>query len=239
MPPFEDRLALARQTMVALVDSAELPPKLGVHPRQPASLTSAMPALLRGSDSAGATDLLGIKWVTVFPGNGALGLPQIHATVVLNDPITGIPIAILDGGAITAQRTAAVSGVALQEWWPKLDRPAAVTVVGAGVQGASHVGVLVHVAPGALLTIADRQADRAEDLAAHAGDTGVFGEVISTTEVAEAVGDADVVLTMISFGSKRQTVPCVGFQPRNADRLSRLRHVRAGRSRGDVAHLSN
>ena len=48
MPPVRERLDLARRTMIALVADAELPPKLGVHPRPKASHTAAMPALLRG-----------------------------------------------------------------------------------------------------------------------------------------------------------------------------------------------
>ena len=50
---------------------------------------------------------------------GTRALPAVHALVVLNDATTGEPLAILDGAPITAQRTAAVSGVALREWWPQ------------------------------------------------------------------------------------------------------------------------
>ena len=115
MPPVEERLELAERTMTALVADAELPPKIGVHPRPAGSFAHAMPAALR--DPAGA-DLLGIKWVAGFPENRATGLPAIHAVVILNDPTTGVPRAILDGGPITAQRTAAVSGVALRRFAP-------------------------------------------------------------------------------------------------------------------------
>ncbi len=78
-----------------------------------------MPALLRGSNGDGSDDLLGIKWVTNFPTNREMGLPAIHATVLLTDALTGEPRAVLDGAPITAERTAAVSGVALREWWPR------------------------------------------------------------------------------------------------------------------------
>ena len=40
--------------------------------------------------------------MTAFPGNRDRGLPAIHATVLLNDASTGVPLAILDGGPITA-----------------------------------------------------------------------------------------------------------------------------------------
>src|SRR6478672_13098378 len=115
MPDIDERLALAEQTMTALVADAELPPKIGVHPRPDGSFAHAMPASLRpaGPGSSVADDLLGIKWVTGFAGNRSVGMPAIHALIVLSDPATGVPQAILDGGAITAERTAAVSGVAI------------------------------------------------------------------------------------------------------------------------------
>lgn len=211
MPPVEERLELARRTMIALVADAELPPKLGVHPRQAESHSAAMPALLRGAPSSGEDDLLGVKWVTAFADNRALGIPAIHATVILNDATTGVPLAILDGGPITAERTAAVSGVALREWWPDVARPGSVALLGAGVQGASHLDVLAHVAPGTTLTIVDNNGDRAEELATRARATGQFASVAAATDIEPAVAGADVVMTMVSFGPRRQTVAPAAF----------------------------
>jgi ornithine cyclodeaminase/alanine dehydrogenase-like protein (mu-crystallin family) len=208
MPPVTERLELARRTLTALVADAELPPKFGVHPRPAASHTAAMPALLRGSDPGGAADLLGMKWVTAFPSNRARGLDAIHATVVLNDPVTGAPRAVLDGGPITAERTAAVSGVALREWCPReLDGEVSIAMLGAGVQGASHVAVLAEVARGGTLTVCARHLDRAEQLAATARATGAFTRVHATTDMHAASSGADVLLTMVSFGDEHQVLP--------------------------------
>jgi ornithine cyclodeaminase/alanine dehydrogenase-like protein (mu-crystallin family) len=212
MPPVDERIELARRTMIALVADADLPPKLGVHPRQPASLAHAMPALLRGSSAGGEDDLLGLKWVTAFPENSALGIPAVNATVLLNDATTGVPMAIMDGGPITAQRTAAVSGVALRQWWPSLAGTVSLTLVGAGVQGESHLEVLADVAQGCVLTIADRNVERAEALARRALATGSFSDVQASSGIDGAVAAADVVLTMISFGHPRQTVPSAAFE---------------------------
>ena len=41
---------------------------------------------------------LGAKWVTLFPGNRALGLPVTNGLVVLSDPRTGLPEAVMDAG---------------------------------------------------------------------------------------------------------------------------------------------
>src|SRR6476620_5775156 len=96
MPPLEDRLRLAERTLTALADgSAELPPKIGVHPRPDGSFAHAMPAHLRDPDRSGAGDLLGIKWIAGFPDNRATGMAAIHGLVLLTDPTTGAPIAIL------------------------------------------------------------------------------------------------------------------------------------------------
>jgi len=197
MPPVGERLELAERTMTALVKDAELPPKIGVHPRPAGSFAHAMPAAMR--DPAGV-DLLGIKWVAGFPENRAAGLPAIHAIVILSDPTTGVPRAILDGGPITAQRTAAVSGVALSKFGPEgLGRAPRAAIVGAGVQGHSHLEVLGHVLPGVELAIHDRHPDRAGALADAARATpGIAAAEVAATP-RDAASNADVVITAASF----------------------------------------
>jgi ornithine cyclodeaminase/alanine dehydrogenase-like protein (mu-crystallin family) len=210
MPPVAERLELAERTMSALVADAELPPKIAVHPRPQGSFAHAMPAALRpaGGDAGTDSDLLGIKWVTGFPENRAKGLPAIHAVVVLTDPGTGEPRAILDGGPITAQRTAAVSGVAIARFGPLAaalagaeDRTPRVTIVGAGVQGRSHIEVIGHTLRGAALTVVDRHEDRAEMLAEAARRTAGIGgaEIVPSERMRDATRAADVVITAVSF----------------------------------------
>jgi ornithine cyclodeaminase/alanine dehydrogenase-like protein (mu-crystallin family) len=207
MPPIEERLALARTTLVALVADADLPPKIAVHPRPDGSFAHAMPAHLRGKDAEGGDDLLGIKWVLGFGGNRALGLPAINATVVLNDARTGLPIAIIDGGPITARRTAAVSGVAIRQWAvPLPDRPTHVAIIGAGVQGHSHVEILGHVLAGCSLVVFDQSPDAATRLAQAAEATSGINHVTVAADARGATSDADVVITVASFGPVRQVM---------------------------------
>lgn len=212
LPDVPGRLALARRAMLALVADAEMPPKLGVHPRSAESFAHAMPAFVRGAAADGSEDLLGIKWVTGFPANRQAGLPAIHASVILSDPRTGRASAVLDGGPITAHRTAAVSGVAIETWRPATDPSTLrIALVGAGVQARSHLPVLGHLLPGAQLVVTDRHAERAEEVAAEARHSGWFSGASVETDREHAVTGADVVVSMVSFGQDRQGIPARAF----------------------------
>ena len=207
MPGIDERLELAERTMTALVADAELPPKIGIHPRPSASFAHAMPAFLRGRDPDGGEDAIGMKWVAGFPTNNALELPAINAVVVINDAATGLPVGLLDGGPITALRTAAVSGVAIRRFAPEVEgRPPRAALIGAGTQGHSHVAVLGRVLPGAALTLFDRHPDRAAALAQAAGATDGIGSVSVAPGSREAIEGADVIVTAASFGPVRQVM---------------------------------
>ncbi len=211
MPGIEERLRLAERTMVALDRAAELPPKIGVHPAETSSFAHAMPALMRGS-SLDDEELLGVKWVTGFPGNVASGLPAIHATTILSDARTGLPRAFVDAGALTAARTAAISGLAIRRWGPRSGPGVRVALVGAGAQARSHLPVIGHLLPGAEVVLCDRDLARAEALARRAcRRSGDPESVATTSDPTEAVAGADLVLTLISFGPHRQAVPDEAF----------------------------
>jgi ornithine cyclodeaminase/alanine dehydrogenase-like protein (mu-crystallin family) len=86
---------------------------------------------------------LGAKIVSVFRGNPGRGLPTVSSIYVLSEYETGSPLAIMDGGYLTAVRTAAGSAVATRE----LARPDARTlgVFGTGVQAHFHVETIRRV----------------------------------------------------------------------------------------------
>ena len=207
MPPLEERLRLAERTMVALAQpgASQLPPKIAIHPRAADSFVHAMPAHLRGTTAA--DDLVGMKWVAGYATNVALGLASISAVVVLNDAETGVPIAMLDGGPITAERTAAVTGVAVRHFGPATEAGAApphVAIIGAGIQGHSHLPVFAGVLPGCTLHVYDRSAERAAALAEVARATAGIADVVLHETAREAVEAGDVVLTAASFGPKEE-----------------------------------
>jgi ornithine cyclodeaminase/alanine dehydrogenase-like protein (mu-crystallin family) len=201
MPPLPERLALADRTLRGLASGAELPPKIGVHPRATSSFAHAMPAYLPGDARDAASDRLGMKWVSGNPANNAAGIAGIHGLLLLNDPVTTVPIAILDAGPITAERTAAISGIAIRAFAPPptADRAPRVALVGAGVQGRSHVPVLGHVLPGVALTLFDPDPARSAALAETAAGTAGIGAVEVAPSARRAIEEADVVVTVASF----------------------------------------
>lgn len=211
MPPVPERLELARRALRALGQGAQLPAKIGVHPRPHASWAHAMPAWVPGDAPDGSADLLGVKFVSGFPANAARDLPALHATLLMCDPLTGRPRAVMDAGPITVARTAAISGVVVATWRPTSSAPI-VTLVGAGAQAEGHVEVLRSVLPGSHLRIHDRDARRAASLAARAMDGGSFLSATTSDSAATAITGADVVITMVSFGPDRQTVPAEAFR---------------------------
>ena len=73
------------------------------------------------------------KLVSVFPGNLKKGKPVIYGTVILNDGLTGKPLAALDGSKLTAMRTAAVGSVGIKYLAPK--NATTVGIIGLGIQG--------------------------------------------------------------------------------------------------------
>jgi ornithine cyclodeaminase/alanine dehydrogenase-like protein (mu-crystallin family) len=85
----------------------------------------------------------GVKVVTVAPGNAERGLPRVQAAYLLFDSDTLALRAVLDGTALTALRTPAVSVAAVLGRLP--DRPLRVAIVGAGPQATGHAATLAAV----------------------------------------------------------------------------------------------
>jgi ornithine cyclodeaminase/alanine dehydrogenase-like protein (mu-crystallin family) len=223
MPPLSERLDLAERTMLALGRNAELPAKIGVHPRQPGSLAHAMPALLRGDATDGSMDLIGAKWIAGFPANLSLGLPAYHALVLLNDPVTGEPLAVMEAGTITAARTAAISGTAIRHFLSG-DASAGsrvgaaggalrVAILGAGAQARSHLPIVGFLLPGAQVRVVDVDPARAAGLAEESTAIEGIGSIEAVASVSQAVDSADVVISMVSFGLDRQTLDPAWLAP--------------------------
>ena len=89
----------------------------------------------------GEYNVAGIKWIGSNPKNVESGIPRASALTILNDPVTKLPIAVLDGTEISAMRTGASSGVAVKYLSKRNSR--IITVFGAGVQGRTQLDAAV------------------------------------------------------------------------------------------------
>ena len=158
----------------------------GRQPLRTSMETSSGTLLLMPATSSEAS---GVKLVTITPENRNIGLPTIQATYVLIDGRSQAILAVLDGAALTAIRTSAVSALATSY----LAKPDARTLVvfGAGVQATAHVEAIRSVRAIAEVVVVSRSSEPAERLVADLMLDGVDARV----GVPSDVGMADIVCT--------------------------------------------
>jgi ornithine cyclodeaminase/alanine dehydrogenase-like protein (mu-crystallin family) len=187
-----EALGLAAVEVVEILEGAfrakragdvEMPPKVGVHPREDAFI-HAMPAYLSDSDA------VGLKWVAGYPGNQALGVPYLHGLFVLSDAATGRPLAVMDATWITEVRTAAASMLGIRALTG--GSVESIGIVGCGRQGGIHLELAGQLFPELRrAALFDRHRDRAEAL----GAAHPRLEVDVASAAAEVGPGTDVVIT--------------------------------------------
>jgi ornithine cyclodeaminase/alanine dehydrogenase-like protein (mu-crystallin family) len=128
-----------------------------------------------------------------FPQNPRrFGLPTIQGTIVLADASTGVPLAIIESGSVTALRTGAATAVAAK-FLARRDARAA-TVVGCGVQGELQLAAIAAVLPLQRAWVLDSDYDRAESMAARAGKS-LGLRVEATKDLRASLRESDVCVT--------------------------------------------
>ena len=180
--PFE-RLIAQLQTLFAA--GCEVP-KRHVHEiagvsAEAAPLTSLlMPAWLPGR-------YYGVKIVNIAVGNAARGLPGLHASYLLHDAVSGVPLALIDGDEITARRTAAASALAAS----KLARPDArhLLVVGAGRVARLLPQAYLAVRPVERVSVWARSAEQAGAFVAELREQGTAAAVAPDLQAAATAAD--------------------------------------------------
>ncbi|HEX5429155.1 MAG TPA: ornithine cyclodeaminase family protein [Pedococcus sp.] len=181
---------LASEALRALADGrAEVPPKPAVH-LTGGSFANAMPAAWP------ERDLLGCKWISIFPSNAGRSLPTASGLMVVNDATTGLPRCVMPAEALTAARTAAVSGACIAALAPD-DGPVAIT--GAGVQARSHLQVVAALGRTEVVVFA-RRAEAGHELQAWAARHVPHTRVRVVGSAREAVGGAGIVITALPIG---------------------------------------
>src|SRR5262249_48008261 len=132
---------------------------------------------------------IGCKLVTVFPDNAARGRPSLYGLYILLSGETGEPLALLEGRALTAWRTAAASALAARY----LARADASRLLMIGAGALARPLVRAHAAARPIRTVAlwNRTRRNAEDLATTLADTGITVSVANDLEA--AVGAAEII----------------------------------------------
>ncbi len=138
-------------------------------------------------------DIYGVKLISLFPGNPAKGLSSHIGAMVLFDPETGAPSAMVDADALTAIRTAAASAVATRA----LARADAKTlaIIGTGEQALSHIEAIRAVRDIREVRIAGRRPERAQEFV-RALPSGMSATAYASAQ--EAVIGADIICTVTS-----------------------------------------
>jgi alanine dehydrogenase len=167
-----------------------MPQRVGIGMPQYNGGGAVMPAYVGGD-----VDRLGVKVVTFFFDNPKRGLPTIQATMILLDPHTGTPLAIMDGAYLTALRTGAVSGVATK--YLARENSTVVIVFGAGVQARQQLVAMCAVRPIQRAFVVDVVADAAEKFARELS-VQLNIEITHTTDVRAAVEQSDIIVAASS-----------------------------------------
>jgi ornithine cyclodeaminase len=137
-----------------------------------------------------ASDMgLGVKLVTLTPDNPEAGLPLIQAVYVLFDPKTQAPVAVIDGAALTALRTAAVSGLATK-WLAREDSPR-LLIFGSGVQARAHLDAMRAVREITAVTVVSRTGSHAAAFADEIREMDIHSRVGAPGDV----DAADIICT--------------------------------------------
>ena len=190
-----EQLLSMRETIEAVEEAfrakgmgrVQMPPKSYVFFREFNGDFRVMPAYLENLGAAG------VKIVNAHPENpGKYGLPTVMAVIVLIDPRTGVPLAIMDGTVITNMRTGAAGAVAVKYLARKDSRVFA--MVGAGVQAKTQLLAISEVLRVEEVRVNDISSVRAEEYVREMGEK-IDAEFKILTDTRKAVEGADVIVT--------------------------------------------
>jgi ornithine cyclodeaminase len=153
-----------------------------------------MPAYVQARDGDATAESVAIKVVSLFPQNPARGIAYIQAAVLVLEPDSGRALALLEGSSLTAIRTGAASGAAID----LLARRDSHTlgVIGAGTQGRTQLEAACTVRDIERVFIYDPDAHKAQAVADEMRGQGPIPDAIQiAASPTEAVREADIVCT--------------------------------------------
>lgn len=164
-----------------------LPLRMVITPPGAAGDMAVMPAYRSGDQAA-----YGVKVVCFFPGNPSKGLDSHQGSVMLFSGETGELLALMNASAITAIRTAAVSGAATK----LLARENAneLAIIGSGVQARAHLAAMACVRKIKRARVASLRFDNAKRFAAEFASRYSF-PIEPVESVEQAISGADLIVT--------------------------------------------
>ncbi len=148
--------ALARALIVFSSGVTSVPPRAGARVGE-RGILGAMPGWVPGI-------ALEVKLVSVFPANDARGIPSHQGLIAVFDEDTGTPLVVMDGAYITAMRTGGTAAVAARAL--AREDASVLAILGAGVQGGSHLETFPRIRDFTEIRVASRDRAKAAALAA-------------------------------------------------------------------------
>lgn len=185
--PMNECMAVMADALTALARGEALLPLRSILwlPERVGAL-GVMPAYL------GNVDAVGLKVITVFPGNHGTRYDSHQGAVLLFDMSHGQLKAIMDATSITAIRTAAVSGVATRLL--ARDDATSLAILGSGVQARTHLDAMINARSITRVRVWSRDAAHAQRFAEkESARHGIVIDAVPTVE--EAVASADIICT--------------------------------------------
>jgi ornithine cyclodeaminase/alanine dehydrogenase-like protein (mu-crystallin family) len=139
---------------------------------------------------------LGIKWNAEVPANVDEGLPNLTALLIMNDPKTGFPIAVIDGTWITAMRTGAASAISARYLAPR--RVKEMALVGCGVQMRTQLLGVAPVLKPEVIRIFDLRREAMYGFAKQMSKR-VGADINLCATAQQAITNADVAISATKF----------------------------------------
>ncbi len=159
---------------------------LDLKPMGIAAWTNATPSYYAPSAAAG------LKWAGGYAGNPSKGLPYMLALIVLQDPETGLPLAVMDGAKITAMKTGATAALCASEFANPGQNTLA--LIGAGTQGISCAVGVARAVSLAEIRVYDKVQSSAKRAAARLSrEEGVPANACASVQ--EAVRGSSIIVT--------------------------------------------
>lgn len=161
----------------------------------------ALPASLGG-------EVDGLKWISSFPENTKSGIPRASAVLILNDRLTGYPLAVMEASVVSASRTAASAALAADWLTRRRDRPLRVGFFGTGlIARYIHTYLAANNWEFEEIGLHDLAASSVDGFASYLDRTGTGAQVVRHPTAEALIKSSDLIVLATVAGSPHLTEP--------------------------------